>query len=74
LNVDRRHEIRGDFRREKEEYELAMADYDEALRLDPKNSGAYGGRGNVWYSRQQYDRALADYDEAIRRNPGDIQV
>jgi tetratricopeptide (TPR) repeat protein len=44
----------------------AIADYNEAIRLDPKYAFAYNGRGNAW---QDNDRAIADYNEAIRLDP-----
>ena len=48
-----------------------MADYDEAIRLDPKFAIAYGNRGNVYDARRDYDRAVADYD---RGDPARSQV
>ena len=41
------------------ELDSAMADYNEAIRLDP-SAHAYGNRGNVWFAMQEYDKALAD--------------
>ena len=32
----------------KKDYEKAIADYNEAIRLDPKYSGAYNGRAWLW--------------------------
>ena len=46
-----------------------MADYNEAIRLDPRYSSAYHNRGKVWYARKDLDKALADYSEAIRLDP-----
>jgi lipoprotein NlpI len=51
------------------EYDLAIADYTEAIRLDPKNRDAYFQRGEAHYGKQDYDRAIADYTEAIRLDP-----
>jgi tetratricopeptide (TPR) repeat protein len=45
---------------------LAMADYDEALRINPDYAEAYNNRGNVYFDLGDYDRAIADYDEALR--------
>lgn len=44
----------------------AIADYDEAIRIDPGNVSAYTGRGNVRLDKGDLSRAIADYDEAIR--------
>jgi hypothetical protein len=47
----------------------AIADYTEAIRLDPKFSRAYGYRGNAYVGKGELDRAIADYTEAIRLDP-----
>ena len=54
---------------EKEEYDKAIADFDEAIRLDPKDAEAYNDRGEAWYAKDDLDKAIADYDEAIRLDP-----
>ena len=46
-----------------------MADYNEAIRLDPKYALAFNGRGNLWRDKRDLDRAISDYDEAIRLDP-----
>jgi tetratricopeptide (TPR) repeat protein len=48
-----------------------IADFNEAIRLDPKNAVAYGNRGMVYYGNSDLDRAIADFDEAIRLDPKD---
>jgi uncharacterized caspase-like protein len=48
----------------------AIADADEALRLDPRSDSAFYWRGNAWSDKADYGRAIADYDEALRLNPG----
>jgi tetratricopeptide (TPR) repeat protein len=53
----------------KKNYDKALADYEQALRIDPQEAVFYRDRGNVALARKQYDRALADYSEAIRQNP-----
>jgi tetratricopeptide (TPR) repeat protein len=49
----------------------AIADFNEAIRLDPKHAGAFTLRGYAYAfgSKKDFDRAIADYDEAIRLNP-----
>jgi Tfp pilus assembly protein PilF len=52
----------------------AKADYDRAIRLDPKLALAYLHRG-IWYSLQrELDKALADYERAIRLDPKNAWV
>src|ERR1700722_18813971 len=53
----------------KGEYDRAIADFDEAIRLDPKGPFPYNGRGNAWASKVEYGRAIADFDESIRLQP-----
>jgi len=51
------------------QYDKAIADFDEAIRLNPQDAPTYGNRGHAWYRKGDYDRAIADYGEAIRLNP-----
>ena len=44
----------------------AIAEFDEAIRLDPKLEKAYYHRGNVYRSLGQYEEAFQSYNEAIR--------
>jgi tetratricopeptide (TPR) repeat protein len=55
----------------KHDYDRAIADFDRALKLDPKNGYTYDSRGNAYLTKGDYDRAIADLDQAIRleRNP-----
>ncbi|MDR1286638.1 MAG: tetratricopeptide repeat protein [Treponema sp.] len=48
------------------EYDLAIADFSEAVRLDGEYTAAYGLRGNAYYYKGDYDNAIADYTQAIR--------
>jgi tetratricopeptide (TPR) repeat protein len=49
----------------------AIADYGQAIELDPENPDTYNERGDAWYDKGELDRAIADYGEAIRLNPED---
>ena len=51
------------------EYADAIADYDEAIRLQPDHASAYYNRGNAKYALGEYEAAITDYDEAIRLQP-----
>jgi tetratricopeptide (TPR) repeat protein len=53
----------------KQEYDRAIADYNQAIRLDPNYALAYNNRGNVWNEKKEYDRAIADCNQAIRLDP-----
>ena len=47
----------------------AIADYNEAIRLNPNDADAYYNRGNAWSDKGDNDGAIADYNEAIRLIP-----
>jgi len=50
-------------------HELATFDFDEALKLDPKDLATLGARGNAYAQRGLYDPAVADLTEILRLNP-----
>ena len=53
----------------KREFDRALSEYDEAIRLDPRNGMAYSGRGCASTEKGEFDRAIASFDEAIRLDP-----
>jgi len=53
----------------KKEFEKAIADYDQAIRLSPRNAKAYYDRGLARVELKRFDQALADYDATIRLDP-----
>jgi tetratricopeptide (TPR) repeat protein len=55
---------------EKGDVDRALADLDEALRLEPGNEEAHSTRGTIHLMRGDYVRARADLDEAVRLSPG----
>ena len=48
------------------QYEAAIAEYDNAIRLEPDHANAYYNRGLAKYNLSQYEAAITDYDNAIR--------
>ena len=61
---------RGIAYRLKGEYDRAIQDYSQAIKLNAKFAAAYNNRGVVYDRKGEYDRAIADYDQAIRIDPG----
>ena len=49
----------------------AIADFNEAIVLDPKSADAYCQRGRMWSKKREYDKAIADFDKSLRINPKD---
>jgi tetratricopeptide (TPR) repeat protein len=56
------------------EFDKALADYTEAIRLDPESTTAYNNRAVTYAKKGDFERALADYTEAIRLDPHDATV
>ena len=54
---------------EKNEYDLALADYNKAIELKPNYENVYNNRGSAYKGKGEYDKALADYNKAIELNP-----
>ena len=52
----------------REEFEQALAVYNQAIQLNPKFAEAYNNRGIVYRKQGKYDLAIADYNESIRLN------
>ena len=50
-------------------YDLAIADFDQAIQLNPKRSEAYFYRGKAYYEKGDFNRAIADFDKAVQLNP-----
>ncbi|MGH6754466.1 MAG: tetratricopeptide repeat protein, partial [Bradyrhizobium sp.] len=55
--------------RNKGDNDRAIADLNEAIRLDPKLAMAFNNRGAAYNEQGDNDRAVADYNEAIRLDP-----
>ena len=53
----------------KSNYEKAIADYNQAIELEPDLAKAYTNRGNLFSKLEQYDKAEADYNQAIELEP-----
>jgi tetratricopeptide (TPR) repeat protein len=54
-----------------EKFDIAMADYEQSIKLQPKgNATAYSSRGAVYAMRKEYDKSILDLNEAIKQNPG----
>jgi len=53
----------------KGDYDRAVADYNQAIKLNAKFASAYNNRGVAYDKKGEYDRAILDYDQAIKLRP-----
>jgi tetratricopeptide (TPR) repeat protein len=53
----------------KGEYDRAIQDYGQAIKLNAKSASAYANRGVAYDNKGEYDRAIQDYDQAIKLKP-----
>jgi tetratricopeptide (TPR) repeat protein len=60
---------RGNLWRDRGELDNAIDDFNEAIRLDPKNAAAYNNRGSARSDKNELDKAIADFDSAIEIDP-----
>jgi tetratricopeptide (TPR) repeat protein len=56
------------------QHKRAIADYNEAIRLDPNDARTYSNRGASYTDLGQHKRAIADHNEAIRLDPNDAKT
>src|SRR5260221_13541362 len=60
---------RGNAYTTKGEYDRAVQDYDQSIKLDPSYARAFNNRGVAYQKKGEYDRAISDFDEAIKLDP-----
>jgi lipoprotein NlpI len=49
--------------------DLAIAQFDSAIRVNPKDADSYNSRGNAYASKRDHDRAIASFDTALQLRP-----
>lgn len=52
----------------KQDYDQAITDFNQAIRLKPDYALAYYDRGNAYAEKKAYDQAITDYTQAIQVN------
>lgn len=60
---------RGHARWREGEFDKAIADFSEAIRMSPNDATTYLIRGHALNHRRDYDKAIADYSSAIQLEP-----
>src|ERR1700730_4328359 len=59
---------------DKNQLDPAIEDFDEAIRLNPKDADAFIARGDAHRLNRDPFRATEDYDQAIKLDPTDADV
>ncbi len=68
-NLATAYYLRGVALRSKRDFDGAVADFNQAISLDPSDSEYLIERGNTHDARGDLDRAIADHSAAIKVNP-----
>ena len=68
------YSTRGMAHQKRGENDLAIADLDLAVNLDPKNAITLRSRGDFYQAQGEYDRALQDYNQAIAITPKNAEI
>ena len=68
-NLSLLYSDRGFLRMQKGELDLALADLNEAARIDSSNFYAFWSRGAVFAAKSDFDRAREDFTTALALNP-----
>ena len=65
---------KGDDFYDREDYDAAIACYNQAIRLNPNDVSAYKHRGRAYSKKGEYDKAIEDYTKIIRLKPNDVSA
>jgi tetratricopeptide (TPR) repeat protein len=52
-----------------DDYDNAIAEYTQAIKLNPNISRVYHNRGNAYERKHDYYNAIADYTQSIKLDP-----
>jgi tetratricopeptide (TPR) repeat protein len=58
----------------KGQYDKAIADFNRALKIEPRHFWAYHNRGRTYISKYRLDKAIADFSKALELNPRDAST
>ena len=63
------HNNRGNAYATKGDYDRAIQDFDESIKLNPMHAKPFNNRGVAYSRKGEYDLAIESLDEAIKLNP-----
>jgi tetratricopeptide (TPR) repeat protein len=59
----------GDANRNGGNYDQAIDDYNQVIKVEPNYALVYNNRGRAYYLKGEYDKAIADFNQAISLDP-----
>src|SRR6266571_7769135 len=62
---------RGNAYQAKGQYDLAIQDFDAAIKRNPNDGAAFYSRGSAYFAKGQTDNAIQNFDSAILLDPKD---
>ena len=68
------YRARGNWQQKKGALDLALSDYNSAIKFESKNAETYDYRGDVYRQKGDLDRALSDYDRAAKLDPNYVSA
>ena len=63
------HNNRGNAYTAKGDYDRAIQDFDQSIKLNPTYAKPFNNRGVAYLRKGEYDLAIKAFDEAIKLNP-----
>jgi Flp pilus assembly protein TadD len=57
----------------KGQYDLAVADFNAAITINPRNAKVFFGRGEAYEKKGEYKLALKDYQKAAELEPDNAE-
>src|SRR6266576_609837 len=60
---------RGNAYEAKGQYDLAIQDFDSAIKRNPKDAASFYSRGGAYFAKGQTDNAIQNFDSAILLDP-----
>jgi tetratricopeptide (TPR) repeat protein len=71
-NLANAYYFRGNAKSGKNDFDGAIGDYGQALKLDPADPDYLNSRAAAYEAKKDFDRALADYNSAIKTSPNSV--
>jgi tetratricopeptide (TPR) repeat protein len=73
-NLAATYDNRGFAYSDKRQDSLALADFNQAIRLNPNDAQAFMNRAHLHFRQDHYDLAIADDNTILRLNPNHIDA